>query len=127
MFYDYDLLGTKFENGKPINKIEVIPKRTNDPVCSGYLYIMEDSWRIHSADLLLTKANQIEFVDSLRISQVFAPVTEDVWMILSQKFLFNLKVFGFEGKGNFVGVYSNYEVEPALGKKYFNNEILSIE
>ncbi len=127
LFYDYKLVGTKFENGKLINKIEVIPKRANDPVCSGYLYIMEDSWRIHSADLLLTKANQIEFVDSLRISQVFAPVTEDVWMILSQKFLFDLKVFGFEGKGNFVGVYSNYEVEPALGKKHFNNEVLSID
>lgn len=127
LFYNYDLVGTKFENGKLINKIEVIPKRANDPVCSGYLYIMEDSWRIHSADLLLTKSNQIEFVDSLRISQVFAPVTEDVWMILSQKFLFDLKVFGFEGRGNFVGVYSNYEVEPALDRKHFNNEVLSID
>ena len=127
MFYDYEMAGTKIENGKLINKIQVIPKRTNDPVCSGFLYIMEDSWRIHSADFILTKANQIEFVDSLRISQVYAPVTEDVWMILSQKFLFDLKVFGFEGKGNFIGVYSNYDVQPDLGRKYFDNEVLSID
>ncbi|MDA0195056.1 MAG: DUF5686 family protein [Bacteroidetes bacterium] len=126
MFYDYELEGTKMEGSYLINKIKVIPKRPNDPVISGFIYIMEDSWRIHSIDILLTKANQIEFVDSLRIQQVFAPVTDDVWMLLSQKFIFELKVFGFEGKGNFVGVYSNYEVEPVREKKYFTNEILAI-
>ena len=126
MFYDYELVGTKMEGPYLINKIQVIPKRPNDPVISGFIYIMEDSWRIHSIDVLLTKANQIEFVDSLRIHQVFAPVSDDVWMLLSQKFFFDLKVLGFEGKGNFVGVYSNYEVEPVREKKYFTNEVLAI-
>ena len=127
LFYNYELVGTKYEKGDLINKIKVIPKRTNDPVTSGFIYIMEDSWRIHSTDLLLTKANQIEFVDSLRVSQVYAPVEEDIWMPISQKFQFNVKAFGFEGKGNFIGIYSNYEVEPGYDKKYFNNEVLTIQ
>ena len=127
LFYDYELVGTKIEKGELINKIKVIPKRVNDPVFSGYVYIMEDSWRIHSTDLLLTRSNQIEFVDSLWISQVFAPVQDDIWMPLSQKFQFDLNVFGFEGRGSFVGVYSNYEVEPAREKRYFNNEVLTIQ
>ena len=112
-YYNYRLVGIIEENGHIINKIEVLPKRKNDPVFSGYIYILENSWRIHSVDLLLTKDNQIEFLDNLSIKQVYAPVEHGIWMMLSQKFTFDLKVFGFEGRGNFIGIHSNYKIEPA--------------
>ena len=149
LFYDYELLGTFVENGLLINKIRVIPKRINDPVFSGIIYIIEDQWRMHSVDLLLTKSNQIEFIDSIKIKQVYAPVPDQhVWTLLSQRFEFKLETFGFVGFGYFVGVYSNYEVEPNYrslqrdrgikvpssqrnklfpdSKRFFNNEILKI-
>ena len=150
LFYDYELVGTFIENGLLINKIKVIPKRTNDPVFSGTIYIIEDQWRMHSVDLLLTKANQIEFIDSIKIKQVYAPVPDKhVWTLLSQRFEFTLEAFGFKGFGYFVGVYSNYEVEPnyrslqrergikvpanqrislfGSDKRFFDNEILKIK
>lgn len=111
LFYDYELAGIFQEDGETINKIKVIPRRPNDPAFSGFIYIIENSWRIHSVDLLLTKSNQIEFIDSLSIKQVYAPVDPGIWMMLSQKFTFDLDVFGFEGKGNFMAVHSNYEVK----------------
>ena len=126
-FYDYQLQGTFYDNGIEVNKIKVIPKRKNDPVFKGTIYITENSWRIHSLDLLLTKENQIEFVDSVQISQVFAPLDEGPWVLLSQKFDFTFSVFGFVGSGYFTGIYSNYAVNPEFERKYFNNEILSIE
>lgn len=126
-YYNFRLVGIIEENGEIINKIEVIPKRKNDPVFSGYIYILENSWRIHSVDLSLTKDNQIEFIDNLSIKQVYAPVEYGIWMMLSQKFTFDLKVFGFEGRGNFIGVHSDYKIEPAYDISTINNEVVANE
>lgn len=157
LFYDYKLEGVIQEGDLLINKIKVIPKRKNDPVFSGYMYIIEDSWRIHSVDVTLTKEHQIEFINKLNIHQVFAPVEHGIWMMISQKFSFSLDVFGFKGKGTFIGIHSNYDIEQnpsqtieptaneaetidlaeilpedstfkeLFPKKYFSNEILSIQ
>ncbi len=112
LYYNYRLAGTFLENNQIINKIELRPKRKTDPVFSGFIYIIEDSWRIHSVDVSLTGANGIEFVDSLAFKQVFAPVDYGIWMPISQRYTFKFKIFGFEGSGHFTGIYSNYEVEP---------------
>ncbi|MEM7296809.1 MAG: DUF5686 family protein, partial [Bacteroidota bacterium] len=120
LFYEYEWLGFFEENGKLINKIKVIPKRSTDPVFEGVVYIVEDEWRFHTIDLLVTKARGLEFIDSLKINQVFAPTEHDIWMPLSQKFSFVFGAFGFKGSGYYIGVYSNYEVEPnyELYQKY---------
>ena len=127
LFYRYKLEGTMQEGENLINKIRVIPIRKSDPVFSGYIYIIEDSWGIHSVDFLLTRENQIEFVDSLKINQVNAPVESGPWMMFSQRFSFQFRVLGFEGSGYFVGVHSDYQVEPNYPKKYFNNQVINVE
>ena len=48
--YRYKLLGTTFEDGKMLNKIEITPKRKTDPCFRGIIYIQENTWRVHSAD-----------------------------------------------------------------------------
>ena len=133
LFYDYKLEGTILEGGLLVNKVKVIPKRKNDPVFEGFIYIIEDSWRLHSIDLTLTKEHQIEFLDEVHVHQVFAPVQNDIWMLISQRFNYYLNVLGFKGNGNFVGIHSEYEIEPngttskLFPKGYFDNEVLKIE
>ncbi len=112
IMYDFEWLGIFEENGKLINKIRLLPKRSTDPAFEGVIYIVEDEWRFHTLDLLATKARGIEFTDSLRIHQVFAPTQNDIWMPISQKFEFQFGAFGFKGEGYYLGVYSDYEVEP---------------
>ncbi len=120
IMYDFEWLGIFEENGKLINKIRLLPKRSTDPAFEGVVYIVEDEWRFHTLDLLATKARGIEFTDSLKIHQVFAPTQNDIWMPISQKFEFQFGGFGFKGEGYYLGVYSNYEVEPnyALYKEH---------
>ncbi|MEQ8473648.1 MAG: DUF5686 and carboxypeptidase regulatory-like domain-containing protein [Marinoscillum sp.] len=112
LFYDYKVAGTIIENGQYIFKIKVIPKRSTDPVFSGHIYIIEDSWRLYSVDVMTTKSNGIEFIDTLNFNQVFAPVGYDIWMPLSQRFTFKFKAFGFEGSGHFTAIYRNYKIQP---------------
>jgi hypothetical protein len=126
LFYEYKLEGTFVENDRLINKIKVIPRRENDPVFQGYIYIVEDEWRIHSTDLMLTRSHQLEFIDSLRVQQVYAPLPEGPWMILSQTFKFQFRVFGFAGSGQYFAVYDDYKIEPDFERKYFTNALITV-
>lgn len=125
--YRYKLLGTFYDQGKLVNKIQVIPKRKNDPAFSGIIYIMEDSWRIHSTNLFLTKDAQIDFVDTLYIEQVYLPVTPDVWMPFSNNYTFTFDILGFKGGGNYVSMNSNYLLNPDFSDNFFNNNLLEIK
>lgn len=125
--YRYKLLGTFYDQGLLVNKIQVIPKRKNDPAFNGIIYIMEDSWRIHSTNLYLTKDAQINFVDTLYIDQVFLPVTKDVWMPFNNNFSFTFDVFGFKGGGKYIGINSNYVLNPEFKDDFFNNQLLDIK
>ncbi|SMO59708.1 DUF5686 and carboxypeptidase regulatory-like domain-containing protein [Solitalea koreensis] len=125
-YYTYKLIGCSYENNQLINKIQVIPRRKNDPVFRGYIYIMEDSWRLHSTDLLLTHDAQIQLLDSLTIQQQFFPVKGEVWMPASQKLMFNGGLLGFKFAGNYIGVYKNYILEPKFEKGFFTGEVLNV-
>lgn len=125
--YRYKLLGTTFEDGKMINKIQVTPKRKTDPCFRGIIYIQENTWRIHSADVYLTKDAKIDFVDTLKIVQLNAPVNDSTWMPINLNLSFNFKVLGFKGDGYFNAVFSEYDLHPTFPKKFFKNEVLKVE
>ena len=118
-YYNYKFMGLTIENGETINRIKVIPKRLYEPTFEGYIYIIEDSWRIHSLDLYLTKSAGINFLDTIAVKQQFIPVENKVWMPSSVKFEFNGGFFGFKFGGYFVAIFKNYEINPQLNKKSF--------
>jgi hypothetical protein len=124
-YYKYKLLGETKENGELIHKIEVIPRRENDPVFRGIIYIIDGSWRIYNTDVYLTKKSGINFIDTLNISQQFTKVKE-VYMPTAINFQFAGNVLGFKIAGYFVGIYSNYNVVPKFPKNFFNGEILKV-
>ncbi|GAB3936003.1 DUF5686 and carboxypeptidase regulatory-like domain-containing protein [Mucilaginibacter myungsuensis] len=123
-YYNYKYIGFTTENGETINKIKVIPKRDHDPAFDGYIYIMEDSWRIHSVDLVMAKRSNIFLLDSLKIKQQFLPV-DKVWMPSSVKFEFGGGLLGFKFAGYFIGIFRNYEVQPTFAKNSFR-EVMRI-
>ncbi len=125
--YRFKYLGSFYEDGKEINSIQVIPRRTYEPVFSGTINITDGDWRIHSFDLLLTKTAQLEIVDTLRITQIHVPVGNDVWRVKNQFIHFNFKQFKIDAIGNFVSVYSDYKINPVFAKNRFNNVIVNYD
>ena len=125
-FYQYRYEGQFIENGVTVNKIKVIPKRAHDPVFSGTIYIQDDTWRIHSLDLIITKESQLQFVDTVSFHQVYVPVSPEVWMPFSAQVDFVFRIFGFYGNGYFLGISSNYNIAPGFPKKYFDGEVLKV-
>nr|MDQ6890972.1 DUF5686 and carboxypeptidase regulatory-like domain-containing protein [Bacteroidota bacterium] len=126
-FYKYKFLGSFYEDGKEVNSIKVIPVRNYEPLFSGVINITEGDWRIYSCDLLLTKKSQLEVLDSLEISQIHVPVSNDVWRIKSQVLHFNFNKFGIDAIGDFVNVYSKYNLDPNFSKKYFDRVIIKYD
>ncbi len=116
--YKYELLNAYMEDGKLINRIRVIPRRKYEPLFSGIIDIIENEWRLHSADLQVDKDHQLDVIDTMFIRQVFVPVKE-VLMVKDQSFKIKLKLFGFGFTGNFVQTFSDYEFNYDH-KKYFN-------
>ncbi len=115
------------EDGKEVNQIRVIPKRRFEPLFSGTINITEGDWRIHSLDLMLTKDYQLEIVDTLTIKQIHVPITPLIWRTQNQVVNFTFNKFGIDVNGNFLNVYSNYNLEPRFRKKYFNNVVVKYD
>lgn len=124
-YYKYKLLGKTDENGLTINKIEVSPRRKNDPVFRGIIYIADDTWRLMGTDLNLTKDAGINLIDTLNIAQHFIKI-DKYYMPGNLRFQFNGNVFGFKFQGYFISFYSNYNINPKFEKGYFTAEILKI-
>lgn len=126
-YYRYKYLGTFWEDGKEINRIQVIARRKFEPLFNGIISITEGDWRIHSLELLLTKEYTLQILDTLRIKQIQVPVTRNVWQTKDQVVYFTFNMFGIDATGNFLNVYNKYETEPVFGRRYFNNVVVAYD
>lgn len=127
-YYRYKLEGTFFDDkGNMINKILVTPKRENDRVFSGYIFIVEDLWQIYGVELTTTgQAVQVPPIEELVFRQNYKYSEEnELYIQISQSVDFSFKIFGIGGNGRFTAVYSNYDFTPEFNRKTFGPEILS--
>jgi len=129
-YYRYKLEGVFYDNlGNLINKIKVIPRRENDRVFSGFIFIVEDQWCLYGLELSVTGSQiQTPAADLVTIKQNLSyDQTADYWVIRSQTIGFEYGFLGFKGDGSFVANYSNYELNPSFGSDVFTNEVLAFE
>jgi len=127
-YYRFKLEGVFYDDlGNLINKIKVTPRRENDPVFEGYIYIVEDQWAIYATELTVTGIQaRIPAADYIKITQNFSYSQEDdIWAKISQNIDFKYGLFGIKGDGRFTAVYSDYEFNTGLTKKDFSREIVS--
>ncbi|AUC21435.1 hypothetical protein BTO15_04620 [Polaribacter sejongensis] len=129
-YYNFRLEGSFYDtNGKLINKIKLLPKRKNDRVFNGYLYIVEDDWAIYGADVSVTGAQvNIPIVDVLNLKQNYNySEANDAWVLISQSIDFKVDALGFNFDGRFSSAYSAYNFTPKYNENTFTNEVLSFE
>ncbi|AEE18206.1 DUF5686 and carboxypeptidase regulatory-like domain-containing protein [Dokdonia sp. 4H-3-7-5] len=126
-YYKYNLEGTFFENDQLINKITVTPRRENDRVFTGTIYIVEDSWQLYGVDLQTDgSAIQVPFIENLNFKQNFKYESSlSQWVKISQVIDFSFGFLGLKGDGRFTAAYSDYEFAPQFTKGSFSAEILS--
>ncbi len=126
-FYKFKFLGNFWENGQAINVIQVTPRRNYEPLFSGTINITDGDWRIQSLDLFLTKSAQLELMDTLQINQIYVPIGKETWQVKNQLIHFNFKQLGIDAVGNFLSVYSDYDIHPSFKKGLFDRVIIKYD
>lgn len=104
-YYRFEYLGSFKDRNYEISKIKVTPRSRGDNVFEGLLYIVEDWWSIHSLDLTASKAG-INF----HIKQLYNPIEDKAWLPVSQNFVVDGKVFGFEFEGQYLATMRDYKI-----------------
>lgn len=129
-YYEYKLEGTFYDkNNNLINKIKLIPKRENDRVFGGYIYIVENNWTIYGTNLTVS-GQQINNpgIDLLHIKQDYNyDKKTKTWAIILQTIDFKLDLLGFKINGRFSASYSNYNFKPIYTRKTFTKKVLSFK
>jgi hypothetical protein len=96
-----------FEDGDvEVNKIKVIPKRKSQQLISGYLYIVQDLWNLHSVDVTAQM-----FFGDIRVKQVFQPVARNAWLPVTHQFDLDISIMGVKGSADYSGSVKYKEVK----------------
>jgi hypothetical protein len=105
-YYRFEYLGTFKDMGYEVSKIKVTPRSKGDNVVEGMIYIVEDWWSIHSLDVQATKMG-IRF----QIKQLYNPIEDKAWLPVSQQFVIDGKIFGFEFEGQYLATVKDYKIK----------------
>ncbi|MCK8490825.1 DUF5686 and carboxypeptidase regulatory-like domain-containing protein [Spirosoma sp. RP8] len=115
-YYKFEYKGTFRENGPDgkaieISKIQVIPRQWGEGVFRGTIYIIENTWAIHS--LQLETVNNIGILISIR--HVCTPI-QGVWMPTNQRFSGSGSYLGVKGNGYYIRnlTFTEFVVNPAF-------------
>ncbi len=111
LFYRYKLNRSYFDEfNRKIYEIQVIPKGAETPCYSGKLFILDESWALHSSELGINGSRSFEeLLDTLVIQQQYIPIEgSDFMWPFKRRFLIGGSTLGFSFTGNFNAVYSDY-------------------
>ncbi|MDP2114889.1 MAG: DUF5686 family protein, partial [Bacteroidota bacterium] len=117
--YNFRLDGVFEDQGRTINKIKVIPKIKGNDVFSGYIYIADGFWNIHSADL-----NMHVTMTDVKVHQMYAEVNKNTWMPVSLDFDMDFSGLGLKIKYKYVASISEYKttLNPALDHSFIEKQ-----
>ncbi len=116
--YRFSFDGTFMEGPYIISKIKVTPKRKSQQLVEGYLYVVEDLWCLHSADL---RVNTI--AGTISLQQLFANVIMDAWLPVNHKIGVDVDIAGVLANVTYVSSlkYSDVTLNPNLPEIYFTS------
>jgi len=129
-YYRYQFEGSFFtENRQQINKIKIIPRRETEPVMSGYIYIVDDTYAIYAVDVNFTGTQiQNPALNTLALKQNFSYNSDTkVWAKNTQTLDFDAGMLGINMSGRFTYVYTNFTFPEKFEKKTFNAEVIKFE
>jgi hypothetical protein len=117
-FFHYNFVyeGFSMEGNNIIDKIKVIPRRKSPQLYSGYMYIVEDQWCIHSYELTDEQSFGTE-----KIRQVFANVKGNVWLPVSHNFFAKGGFMGAKGEFNYTASIKYTDI--AINEKNIKNKV----
>ncbi|MGD1890423.1 MAG: DUF5686 and carboxypeptidase regulatory-like domain-containing protein [Cyclobacteriaceae bacterium] len=104
-YYRFRYEGSFYDRGQEVNKIRVTPRSKGDDVFTGFIYIVDDLWSIHSLNLYAYKQG-FKFL----IKQIYAPIQEAVWLPVTYNIDVTGKILGFDLEYKYLATVSDYDI-----------------
>ncbi len=96
-YYNFRYDGFQQEGKYTVNKIKVIPKRKSKQLFEGYIYIIEDLWSLHRADLSFETP-----FGAVSLHLAFDEVSNGVWLPIGHDYTFSGGMMGVKGSARFL-------------------------
>jgi hypothetical protein len=95
-YYNFKYEGFDYDKKYTVDKIKVTPKIKSKQLFEGYIYIIEDLWCLHRADLKFdTPFGEVSF------QLVYDEVYPGVWLPVGHNYTFNGGLLGVRGNARF--------------------------
>jgi hypothetical protein len=99
-FYKYYLVDSAYIDNKWCYKIEFKPRHKQEPVFEGEMWVNDTTYAIKKIDAKIADNVNINFVNDLQVSQSFALVNGEYWMLEKDQLLIDFYV-----AKNAIGIY----------------------
>ena len=86
------------EGNRIINKIKITPSHKGRQLLSGYIYIVDNFWNVHSIDV----SGEFMMGINFRTQVNFGEVSENIWMPISHRMDFDGSILGNKGAYQYV-------------------------
>lgn len=121
--YKYKLISSEVEEGQLVHKIKVIPRKSDNSTCKGFIYINDGLWNINRLDLTLNKDGLMLF-DAFTLKQRYQQLEDNIWIPDRIEFIYKAKQNKrITFNGNTTIIYSEFEKDFAFALKFFGSEI----
>ncbi|MDR3227536.1 MAG: DUF5686 and carboxypeptidase regulatory-like domain-containing protein [Prevotellaceae bacterium] len=115
-YYKFAYEGFFVENDRIVNKILITPRRNDDRLISGYVYVFENTWDIHSYEIS-GKQQMLEY----NFKQIFGEVLTNVMLPIRNQISAKFSIIGNNGEVN--GVSSIKYSDIKANSQSFENRL----
>lgn len=122
--YKYKLIESVEEDGQLVHKIEIIPRKTGNSTCSGYIYINDGLWNINRIAVTLPE-DGLKFFDAFQLRLDYRQLPDERWIPYRQEFNYETQQGRYKTfKGSTTIRFEEYEADYAFPPDFFDNEIV---
>jgi hypothetical protein len=136
LYYKYYLIDSLLlDNKYYCYEIRVVPKREEDPVFFGTIWINDTTYALKRISVEVAKKAELNFIQRIKIQQDYEPVDSGAWFPVSTRFMadaVNIFVTNFSRKSNIIinqpfdpGFYSS-EMKISPDSRDYNKEFWNL-
>lgn len=122
LYYDYYLNDSAFIDNNWCYQVLFFSKRKQEPTFTGNFWVHDTTFAIRIMEAEITREANINFVNSLRVRQVYEQVQPEVWMLTRDELFADIyvtnKTMGFYGRKT--ALYRDFVIDSIADPKVFS-------
>ncbi|MCS7028559.1 MAG: DUF5686 and carboxypeptidase regulatory-like domain-containing protein [Bacteroidia bacterium] len=129
-YYNYELEGSFYQNGRKMYKINFEPITNTGPTFKGTVFIDADTYALQYIDVVNPGVINVNFVTGFHVRQQYTLV-DSLWLVSESisdfDFDISLGILTVKGRANSLARFKDYQFPAQMQKRFFNNELMRFE